>query len=57
MIGWALGFLAVAIVAGLFGFGIIASAFAGVAQFIFFAFLVLFVLSLVFRGVGRPPVT
>ncbi len=56
MIGWALGFLAIAIVAGLFGFGIIASAFAGLAQFIFFAFLVLFVGSLFF-GWARPPAT
>ncbi|MFM9865588.1 MAG: DUF1328 domain-containing protein [Micropepsaceae bacterium] len=55
MIGWALGFLVVAIIAGLFGFGIIASAFAGVAQLIFFAFLVLFVGSLIFGWV-RPPV-
>jgi uncharacterized membrane protein YtjA (UPF0391 family) len=55
VIGWALGFLVVAIIAGLFGFGIIASAFAGVAQLIFFAFLVLFVGSLIFGWV-RPPV-
>jgi uncharacterized membrane protein YtjA (UPF0391 family) len=57
MVALALAFLIVAVVAGLFGFGIIASASAGIAQIIFFIFVVLFVLSLVFRGVGTPPVT
>jgi uncharacterized membrane protein YtjA (UPF0391 family) len=57
MVALALAFLIVAVVAGLFGFGIIASASAGIAQIIFFIFAVLFVLSLVFRGVRTPPVT
>jgi uncharacterized membrane protein YtjA (UPF0391 family) len=56
MLGWALTFLVIAVVAALFGFGVIASASAGIAQFIFFAFIVLFVLSLVFGFVRSPPV-
>jgi uncharacterized membrane protein YtjA (UPF0391 family) len=36
MLAWALTFLAIAVVAGLFGFGVVASAFAGIAQIIFF---------------------
>jgi uncharacterized membrane protein YtjA (UPF0391 family) len=50
MLTWALVFLLVAIVAGLFGFGLIASAASGVAQILFFVFLVLFLISLI---VGR----
>jgi uncharacterized membrane protein YtjA (UPF0391 family) len=57
MVRWALMFLLVAVVAGLFGFGLIASAFAGIAQIVFFIFLALFVISLFFRGVPTPPVT
>lgn len=57
MIRWALMFLVVAIVAGVFGFGIIASAFAGVAQIVFFLFVALFVISLFFRSVPTPPAT
>ncbi len=55
MLGWAITFLVIAVVAGLFGFGVIASASAGIAQLIFFAFVVLFVLSLVFGIVRSPP--
>ena len=51
MLGWAITFLVVAVIAGLFGFGVIASAFAGIAQMIFFAFVVLFALSLIFGSV------
>jgi len=54
MLGWALAFLIIALIAGLFGFGIVANAAAGIAQVIFFVFLVLFVLSLVFGAVRRP---
>jgi len=36
-------FLVVAVVAGLFGFEVIASTFAGIALVLFFLFLVLFV--------------
>jgi uncharacterized membrane protein YtjA (UPF0391 family) len=57
MLAWALTFLAIAVVAGLFGFGVVASAFAGIAQIIFFLFVVLFVLSLLFGAVRTPPAT
>ena len=45
MLYWALVFLVVALIAGLFGFGGIASASAGIAQTLFFVFLVLLVIS------------
>ena len=46
MLRWAIGFFIVALIAALFGFGGIALAAAGIAKFIFYIFLVLFVLSL-----------
>jgi uncharacterized membrane protein YtjA (UPF0391 family) len=52
MLYWALVFLAVAIIAALFGFGVIASAAAGVAKILFFIFLVVFVVSLI-MGLSR----
>jgi len=57
MLTWALAFLAVAVIAGLFGFGLIASASAGIAQIIFFVFIALFVLSLILGFVRTPPST
>lgn len=53
MLYYALVFLLIAVVAGLFGFGVIASAFAGVAKILFFVFIILFIASLLF-GSGRP---
>ena len=47
MLGWMLFFMVLAFVAGLLGFGGIASASAGIAQICFFVFLVLFLASLV----------
>lgn len=47
MLYWALVFLAVAVIAGTFGFGGIASASAGIAQVLFFIFLLLFAAVLV----------
>ncbi|WP_417270016.1 DUF1328 domain-containing protein [Celeribacter sp.] len=56
MLGWALTFLVVALIAGLFGFGGIASASVGIAQVIFFVFLLLFIIAMVARAVrGKPP--
>jgi uncharacterized membrane protein YtjA (UPF0391 family) len=55
MLGWAVTFLIVAIIAALLGFGGIAVASAGIAKIIFFVFLVLFAVTLIaslFRG--RP---
>jgi len=40
-------FLAIAILAALFGFGVIASTAAGIAKILFFIFIVLFLVSLV----------
>lgn len=51
MLGWALTFLVVALVAAVFGFGGIASASAGIAQILFFIFLALFVATLIMRAV------
>ncbi len=52
MLSWALIFFVVAIIAAIFGFGGIASASAGIAQVLFFIFLVLFVVSLI-MGMAR----
>jgi len=52
MLYWTLIFLVIALVAGLFGFGGIASASAGIAKILFAIFLVLFLVSLVI-GVVR----
>ena len=46
MLGWALTFLVVALIAGVLGFTSIAGAAMGVAKILFFVFLVLFVVSL-----------
>ena len=47
MLYWALVFFIVSLVAGIFGFGGIASATAGIAQILFYVFLVFFVVTLV----------
>ncbi|MGF1505472.1 MAG: DUF1328 domain-containing protein [Chloroflexi bacterium] len=47
MLSAALVFFLLAVLAGLIGFEVIASAFAGVAQIAFFLFLVLAVISLI----------
>jgi uncharacterized membrane protein YtjA (UPF0391 family) len=49
VLSWALLFLILSLVAALFGFGGIAVSAAGIAKFLFFLFLVLFVLSLSLR--------
>jgi uncharacterized membrane protein YtjA (UPF0391 family) len=56
MLYWALIFLLVALVAGGFGFGGIASASAGIAKILFFNFLLLFIAGLVMHMMrGRTP--
>ena len=52
MLGWAIGFFVAALVAAIFGFGGIASAFSGIAVLLFWVFLALFVLSLLFNTFG-----
>ena len=47
MLHYTVVFLVIALIAGLFGFGIIASTAAGFATILFFVFLVLFVGSLI----------
>jgi uncharacterized membrane protein YtjA (UPF0391 family) len=52
MLGWAIGFFIAALVAAVFGFGGIASAFTGIAILMFWVFIALFVLSLLFGVFG-----
>ncbi len=47
MLYWAVVLFILAIVSGLLGFGMIASAAAGMAKILFFIFLVLFAISLI----------
>ncbi len=56
MLGWALTFLVIALVAAMFGFTGIYVAAAGIAKILFFVFLVLFIISLVAGGISRRPV-
>jgi len=53
MLSWALFFFLLAIVAAVFGFGGIAGAASGVAQILFFGFLIVAVIALITgRGEG-----
>jgi len=56
MLYWTFVFLIVAVIAGIFGFGFVASTAAGFAKILFTLFLVLFVVSLL-RGGRRPRTT
>jgi uncharacterized membrane protein YtjA (UPF0391 family) len=53
MLSWAITFLVIALIAGVFGFGLVATTAASFAKILFFVFLVLFLLSLIFGG-RRP---
>ena len=55
MLGWAVTFLVIAIIAAALGFGGIAGTSAGIAKILFFVFLVLFVVALIGRSLGRRP--
>lgn len=46
MLGWALTFLVIALIAAVLGFGGIAGASAGLAKILFWVFLVLFIIGL-----------
>ena len=48
MLGWAITFLVIALIAALFGFGGIVTAAAGIAKVLFFLFLILFFVFLLF---------
>jgi uncharacterized membrane protein YtjA (UPF0391 family) len=54
MLRWALIFLVIALVAGVFGFGGIYDAATDIARILFFVFLVLFLVGLVL-GWRSPP--
>lgn len=54
MLSWALTFLVLALIAALFGFGLIAEMSFAAAKILFFVFLVLFVVSLIAGGFRRP---
>lgn len=55
MLGWALTFLVVALIAAVLGFTTVAGAAIGIAKILFFVFLVLFLVSVVAHMVrGRP---
>lgn len=54
MLGWAITFLIIALIAAALGFGGIAGPAVGIAKILFFVFLVLFVISLIVPRV-RPP--
>src|SRR6266550_1065702 len=56
MLGWAVTFLIIALVAAVLGFGGIAAASAGIAKVLFFLFLVMCIIFFIFgwRGRGVP---
>ena len=54
MLSWAITFLIIALIAAVLGFGGIAGTAAGIAKILFGVFLILFIVSLLFRG--RPGV-
>ena len=55
MLGWALTFLVVALIAGVLGFTTVAGAAMGIAKILFWVFLILFVVSLVAGLLRRGP--
>jgi uncharacterized membrane protein YtjA (UPF0391 family) len=55
MLYWALVFLVIALIAGLLGFGGVASTAVGIAQVLFFIFLVIFAVTLVMGVLSRRP--
>lgn len=54
MLGWAITFFILALVAGLFGFGVVSGMAYGAAKILFFVFIVLFVLSLLVPRFRQP---
>ena len=53
MLNWSVTFFIIAIIAALLGFTGIAASAAGIAKILFGVFLILFVVSLLFRGTAR----
>jgi uncharacterized membrane protein YtjA (UPF0391 family) len=56
MLGLAILFLIIAVIAALFGFGLVAGTAWLAAKVLFFVFIVLFVLTLIFGGWRRGPI-
>lgn len=57
MLGWAIMFFILAVIAAILGFGGIAASMAWIAKILFFVFLALFVISMVSRAIqGRSVV-
>ncbi len=59
MLGWALTFLVIALIAGVFGFGGIAVASVEIAKVLFFIFLAVFLVTLLIHVMRSrtPPVS
>lgn len=55
MLRWALVFLVIALVAALFGFGLVADVSYGAAKILFFVFIVLAVLAFLGGSLRAPP--
>ncbi|MBU1211219.1 MAG: DUF1328 domain-containing protein [Alphaproteobacteria bacterium] len=53
MLSWAIAFLVAALIAAVLGFGGVASAFAGIAQILFYIFVIVFAAMLVMHLLGR----
>lgn len=57
MLGWAITFLVLGLIAAVLGFGGIAGAAIGIAKILFFVFLVIFVVMLLLSfSRGRGPI-
>jgi uncharacterized membrane protein YtjA (UPF0391 family) len=57
MLGWAIAFLIIAVIAAIFGFGGIAAAATDIAMILFWVFVILFVVFLIaglVRGRRKP---
>ncbi len=58
MLRWAIIFFVIALIAAVFGFGGIAATASGIAQILFYIFLILFIIALLFGLLGgRTPPT
>ena len=55
MLNWALSFLVLALIAAALGFTGIAGASPGIAQILFFVFIVLFAVTMIARTVRKDP--
>ena len=56
MLAWAVVFLVIAVIAGLFGFRKVEGVSIQIAKILFFIFIILFIISLIFGLVVVPPV-